>query len=387
VLVLQPGSGDSIQALKAGVMEIPDVIVVNKADHPLTDTMLREIRGVLHLGPQADWEIPVLTTEAAHGKGVEELAGALVEHRAHNRARGHPLRAPSPQPDERGPRAGHRAHAPRRLEDSVREDCRRPSICSTRSWRAAWIRPVRRARSSIARTATERAGDRGRASNRGSRLRPRRSAAGWTPATSTSAGRWGSTRRRSRWRWGSTVSWSAFSPRRPRWRAAPSTSLAGAANPGIEPELALRFGVDVPNDASPEQVGAAIDAVAPALELVDLDRPLDDLHAILAGNVFHRGVLVDEFDATRTGIDLAGLSVSVARNGEEAGSVSAAEAYGDLAETIRFVTLRLALMGETLRAGQFVIAGSLTPIVPSRRATSCARTSVHSARSSWNSTD
>src|ERR1700685_715906 len=49
VLVLQPGSGDSIQALKAGVMEIPDVIVINKADHPLTDTMVREIRGVLSL--------------------------------------------------------------------------------------------------------------------------------------------------------------------------------------------------------------------------------------------------------------------------------------------------------------------------------------------------
>ena len=53
VLVLMPGSGDSIQALKAGVMEIPDVIVVNKADHPLTDTMVREIRGVLALGPAA----------------------------------------------------------------------------------------------------------------------------------------------------------------------------------------------------------------------------------------------------------------------------------------------------------------------------------------------
>src|SRR5919107_105751 len=50
VLVLMPGSGDSIQALKAGVMEIPDVIVVNKADHPMTDTMVREIRGVLALG-------------------------------------------------------------------------------------------------------------------------------------------------------------------------------------------------------------------------------------------------------------------------------------------------------------------------------------------------
>src|SRR6202046_1871226 len=49
VLVLMPGSGDSIQALKAGVMEIPDIIVINKADHPLTDTMVREIRGVLSL--------------------------------------------------------------------------------------------------------------------------------------------------------------------------------------------------------------------------------------------------------------------------------------------------------------------------------------------------
>ena len=51
VLVLMPGSGDSIQALKAGVMEIQDVICVNKADHPMTDTMIREIRGVLSLGP------------------------------------------------------------------------------------------------------------------------------------------------------------------------------------------------------------------------------------------------------------------------------------------------------------------------------------------------
>ena len=50
VLVLIPGSGDSIQALKAGVMEIPDIIVVNKSDHPLTDTMVREIRGVLVAG-------------------------------------------------------------------------------------------------------------------------------------------------------------------------------------------------------------------------------------------------------------------------------------------------------------------------------------------------
>jgi LAO/AO transport system kinase len=80
VLVLMPGSGDSIQALKAGVMEIPDVIVVNKADHPLTDTMVREIKGVLALGPREDWEVPIVSTEAVRGEGIEELADQLERH-------------------------------------------------------------------------------------------------------------------------------------------------------------------------------------------------------------------------------------------------------------------------------------------------------------------
>ena len=88
VLALMPGSGDSIQALKAGVMEIPDVIVVNKKDHPLTDTMVREIRGVLSLGPQHGWRVPIVKTEAARGEGVEEVAAAIEEHRAHIQAEG-----------------------------------------------------------------------------------------------------------------------------------------------------------------------------------------------------------------------------------------------------------------------------------------------------------
>lgn len=83
VLALMPGSGDSIQALKAGVMEIPDVIVVNKADHPLTDTMVREIRGVLSLGPQEGWRVPIVKTEASRGEGVDELAAAIDAHREH----------------------------------------------------------------------------------------------------------------------------------------------------------------------------------------------------------------------------------------------------------------------------------------------------------------
>ena len=88
VLVLIPGSGDSIQALKAGVMEIPDIIVVNKSDHPLTDTMVREIKGVLSLAPHGGWQVPVVKTEAARGTGVEELAEKLAEHRAHVEAEG-----------------------------------------------------------------------------------------------------------------------------------------------------------------------------------------------------------------------------------------------------------------------------------------------------------
>src|SRR5579884_2510787 len=96
VLVLMPGSGDSIQALKAGVMEIPDVIVINKADHPLTDTMVREIRGVLSLAnldrtpeqARASWRVPIVRTEASRGEGVAELVQRLGEHREHILAAG-----------------------------------------------------------------------------------------------------------------------------------------------------------------------------------------------------------------------------------------------------------------------------------------------------------
>ena len=83
VLVLMPGAGDWIQALKAGVMEIPDVIVVNKSDHPLTDTMIREIRGVLSLGPQEGWQVPIVRAEASRGEGIEELSEQIAAHRVH----------------------------------------------------------------------------------------------------------------------------------------------------------------------------------------------------------------------------------------------------------------------------------------------------------------
>ena len=99
VLVLIPGSGDSIQALKAGVMEIPDIIVVNKADHPLTDTMVREIRGVLTLAPvEGGWPVPIVKTEAVRRPRRRRARGQARRAPRVRGVRGAALRAPPAQP-------------------------------------------------------------------------------------------------------------------------------------------------------------------------------------------------------------------------------------------------------------------------------------------------
>jgi LAO/AO transport system kinase len=81
LLVLMPGSGDSIQALKAGIMEIPDVIAVNKRDHPAAKTMVNEVRSILSLDTERDWKPPIVLTEAVLGEGVDELWDKIEEHR------------------------------------------------------------------------------------------------------------------------------------------------------------------------------------------------------------------------------------------------------------------------------------------------------------------
>jgi LAO/AO transport system kinase len=83
LLVLMPGSGDSIQALKAGIMEIPDVIAINKSDHPAAKTMLNEVRSILALDHDRDWKPPILLTEAVRGDGVSKLWSKVEAHRAH----------------------------------------------------------------------------------------------------------------------------------------------------------------------------------------------------------------------------------------------------------------------------------------------------------------
>lgn len=81
LVVLTPESGDSIQTLKAGLFEIADIFVVNKADHPGADNLVRDIEAMLHLREPSWWDIPVVATEAINDIGIEELYRQIERHR------------------------------------------------------------------------------------------------------------------------------------------------------------------------------------------------------------------------------------------------------------------------------------------------------------------
>jgi LAO/AO transport system kinase len=83
IVVLVPGLGDDIQAIKAGIIEIGDLFVINKCDREGADKMERDLRMVLEMGRRRDdgWEPPILKTEAISGKGIFELVYGIVRHR------------------------------------------------------------------------------------------------------------------------------------------------------------------------------------------------------------------------------------------------------------------------------------------------------------------
>ncbi len=86
VLALQPGTGDSVQALKAGVMEIADVFCINKADHPKAKNAASEVRSILEIGHELDpdpWFPPIVMTRGDTGMGVEELKQTIQKHRSY----------------------------------------------------------------------------------------------------------------------------------------------------------------------------------------------------------------------------------------------------------------------------------------------------------------
>jgi LAO/AO transport system kinase len=110
VVVETPGLGDDIQTLKAGILEIADVLVVNKADLPGADAIADSLRAMIELGGPADggWRAPILATVATTGRGVDALVEAIQRHQEHLRASGEGERR-------------ERAHAEAELRERLRD--------------------------------------------------------------------------------------------------------------------------------------------------------------------------------------------------------------------------------------------------------------------------
>lgn len=139
-------------------------------------------------------------------------------------------------------------------------------------------------------------------------------------------------------------------------------SLAGGTRVALEAEIAIHVGAVVAPDATPEAIHAAIVGLGAAFELVDLDRPFDDLEAILAAGVYHRAALFGPTDPGRAGGTLDGVTAVIEKNDAPADRADAA-ALVDPVDTVRFVARHLAAHGAALAPGDRILAGSLTPPV------------------------
>jgi 2-keto-4-pentenoate hydratase len=137
-----------------------------------------------------------------------------------------------------------------------------------------------------------------------------------------------------------------------------SHSLRDMENPLVEPEVAVRLRRPVEAGAEPDEALAAIESLGTAIELVDISAPPDDVEAAVAGNVFHRGVVLGPH---RQDAAVGGIEATVRVNGEER---ERAQADVDLAGTISLVADLLGAAEELLEAGDTIICGSLTAPVP-----------------------
>jgi 2-keto-4-pentenoate hydratase len=126
--------------------------------------------------------------------------------------------------------------------------------------------------------------------------------------------------------------------------------LAAASRLVVEPEIAVRIGED-----------GSIASIGPALEIVDVDRDIADIEPVLAGNIFHRGVVFGPEDERRHGGSLAGVTARVLHNGEVAGEPDPAAVVGDPNELVALVARTVASHGEELRPGDRIICGTLIP--------------------------
>jgi len=141
-----------------------------------------------------------------------------------------------------------------------------------------------------------------------------------------------------------------------------TVSFAGWHKPVAEPEIAVHMGQDLPGGADRATTIAAIAALGPAIELADLNPPPDDVEVTLAGNIYHRHVILGPPDPTRAGAKLDGLVGHVFRRGALAARQENVETLiGEMIGIVQHVAGTLAAHGEGLRAGDVIITGSLVP--------------------------
>jgi 2-keto-4-pentenoate hydratase len=138
--------------------------------------------------------------------------------------------------------------------------------------------------------------------------------------------------------------------------------LASWHKPVAEPEVAIYMGQDLPGGADRAATAAAIAALGPAIELADLNPPPDDVEVALAGNIFHRHVILGPSDASRAGAKLDGLVAHVFRRGTLAAKQDRIESLiGEMIGIVQHVAGTLAAYGEKLSAGDVIITGSIVP--------------------------
>ena len=142
--------------------------------------------------------------------------------------------------------------------------------------------------------------------------------------------------------------------------------LDGWGNPLLESEIAVRMGADVGGDATRAQAAAAVDALAPAIELTDLDVEIAKrgVEEVLAHGIFHRAVVLGEWDASRAGLRLDGIALDVAGSAADASDADPQAVIGDIAEVVRNTAEVLADAGDGLRAGDVVITGAIVTPAP-----------------------
>lgn len=139
-------------------------------------------------------------------------------------------------------------------------------------------------------------------------------------------------------------------------------SCEGWSNPVAEPEIAVYVGRDVDD---PTRVADAIAALGPAIELADVHSPPESIEDVLAGNIFHRAVVLGDPDPARAGGLRVGLRARIRRDGVEVADTTDLEsATGDLVEILGHAAALLAASGERLRSGDVVIMGSVIPPLP-----------------------